>query len=169
MVSALVDDIVLVPERAIERAVQILIEEQRLVAEGAGAAGIAALVHAPERFAGRRVATVICGGNIDSRILASVMMRGLVRDGRLVRLRVEISDEPGVLATVARVIGETSGNIVEIYHQRLFQDVPVKQADLDAVVETRNADHVRDILARFDDLGMKARLLGTSAIDGAVI
>ncbi|MEQ8397056.1 threonine ammonia-lyase [Thalassobaculum sp.] len=169
IVSELVDHIVVVPERAIERAVQLLIEEQRLVVEGAGAAGIAALIHEPERFAGQRVATVICGGNIDSRILASVMMRGLVRDGRLVRLRIEISDEPGVLATVAQVIGETGGNIVEIYHQRLFQDVPVKQADLDAVIETRNADHVREILARFAELGMPARLLGTSAIDGAVI
>ncbi len=166
VVAALVEDIVLVPERAIERAVQMLIEEQRIVAEGAGAAGIAAMLHAPERFAGHRVATVICGGNIDSRILASVMMRGLVRDGRLVRLRIEISDEPGVLGTVARVIGETGGNIVEIYHQRLFQDVPVKQADLDAVIETRNADHVREIMARFTELGMKVRLLGTSAIDG---
>ena len=112
---------------------------------------------------------MICGGNIDSRILASVMMRGLVRDGRLVRLRIEIPDEPGVLAAVAQVIGDTGGNIVEIYHQRMFQDVPVKQADLDAVVETRNADHVREILARFDELGMPARLLGTSAIDGTVI
>src|SRR3546814_9562204 len=92
--------------------VQVLIEQQRLVVEGAGAAGIAALMHEPGRYAGRRVATVICGGNIDSRILASVMMRGLVRDGRIVRLRVEIPDEPGVLATVARVIGETGGNIV---------------------------------------------------------
>lgn len=169
VVSELVEDIVLVPERAIERAVQLLIEEQRLVAEGAGAAGIAALVHEPERFAGRRVATVICGGNIDSRILASVMMRGLVRDGRLVRLRIEISDEPGVLATVAQVIGATGGNIVEIYHQRLFQDVPVKQADLDAVIETRNAEHVREIMSRFAELGMKARLLGTSAVGGEVI
>lgn len=169
VIAALVDDIVLVPERAIERAVQLLIEEQRVVAEGAGAAGIAALIHEPARFADRRVATVICGGNIDSRILASVMMRGLVRDGRMVRLRVEISDEPGVLATVARVIGETGGNIVEIYHQRLFQDVPVKQADLDAVVETRNAEHVREIMSRFAALGMKVRLLGSSGIDGAVI
>jgi len=163
VVAELVEDIVLVPERAIERAVQVMIEQQRLVAEGAGAAGIAALLHDPERFAGQRVATVVCGGNIDSRILASVMMRGLVRDGRMVRLRVEISDEPGVLATVARVIGETGGNIVEIYHQRLFQDVPVKQADLDAVVETRNAEHVREIVARFAELGMTARLLGSTA------
>lgn len=121
----MVDHIVVVPERAIERAAQLLIEEQRLVVEGAGAAGIAALIHEPERFAGQRVVTVICGGNIDSRILASVMMRGLVRDGRLVRLRIEISDEPGVLATVAQVIGETGGNIVEIYHQRLFRRCPV--------------------------------------------
>jgi len=169
VVSDLVEDIILVPERAIERAVQVLIEEQRLVAEGAGAAGIAALIHAPERFAGHRVATVICGGNIDSRILASVMMRGLVRDGRLVRLRIEISDEPGMLATVASVIGETGGNIVEVYHQRLFQDVPVKQAELDTVVETRNAEHVREIMSRFAALGMNARLLGSSAIDGEVI
>ncbi|HEY9568222.1 MAG TPA: threonine ammonia-lyase [Thalassobaculum sp.] len=169
VVSELVEDIVLVPERAIERAVQVLIEQQRLVVEGAGAAGIAALMHEPGRYAGRRVATVICGGNIDSRILASVMMRGLVRDGRIVRLRVEIPDEPGVLATVARVIGETGGNIVEIYHQRLFQDVPIKQAELDAVVETRNAAHVREIVARFAELGMPARLLATSAVDGEVI
>ncbi len=169
VVNDLVEDIILVPERAIERAVQVLIEEQRLVAEGAGAAGIAALIHAPERFAGHRVATVICGGNIDSRILASVMMRGLVRDGRLVRLRIEISDEPGMLATVASVIGETGGNIVEVYHQRLFQDVPVKQAELDTVVETRNAEHVREIMSRFAVLGMNARLLGSAAIDGEVI
>lgn len=169
VVNDLVEDIILVPERAIERAVQVLIEEQRLVAEGAGAAGIAALIHAPERFAGHRVATVICGGNIDSRILASVMMRGLVRDGRLVRLRIEISDEPGMLATVASVIGETGGNIVEVYHQRLFQDVPVKQAELDTVVETRNAEHVREIMSRFAALGMNARLLGSAAIDGEVI
>jgi threonine dehydratase len=169
VVAELVEDIVLIPERAIERAVQILIEEQRLVAEGAGAAGIAAMLHQPERFAGLRIGTVICGGNIDSRLLASVMMRGLVRDGRLVRLRIEISDEPGMLATIARVIGETGGNIVEVYHQRLFQDVPVKQADLDAVVETRNADHVREIVARFAELGMTARLMGTSGVDGAVV
>lgn len=169
VVAELVEDIILVPEQAIERAVQVLIDEQRLVAEGAGAAGIAAMLHQPERVSGLRVATVICGGNIDARLLASVMMRGLVRDGRLVRLRIEISDEPGMLATIARVIGETGGNIVEVYHQRLFQDVPVKQADLDTVVETRNADHVREIVARFAELGMPARLMGTSGIDGAVI
>lgn len=166
IIADLVDEIVLVPETMIERAVQVLIEQQRLVVEGAGAAGVAALLNDPGRFAGRSIATVICGGNIDSRVLASVMMRGLVRDGRMVRLRVEISDEPGVLATIARLIGDTGGNIVEVYHQRLFQDVPVKQAELDAVIETRNAEHVREIMARFAEHGLRARLLSANTLDG---
>jgi threonine dehydratase len=160
IIAELVDDIVLVPERAIERAVQMLVEQQRVVAEGAGAAGIAALLHAPERFAGQSVATVVCGGNIDSRLLSSVLMRGLVRDGRLIRLRLQISDEPGMLATVAETIGRTGGNIVEVLHHRMFQDIPVKSADLDVVIETRNPAHVEDILGRFGDLGIRARLLG---------
>lgn len=166
IIADLVDEIVLVPEHTIERAVQLLIEQQRQVVEGAGAAGVAALLNDPGRFAGRAVATVLCGGNIDSRVLASVMMRGLVRDGRMVRLRIEISDEPGVLATVAKLIGETGGNIVEVYHQRLFQDVPVKQAELDAVIETRNAEHVREIMAKFAEHGMRARLLSANTLDG---
>jgi threonine dehydratase len=163
IISALVDDIILVPESAIERAVQMLVEQARVVAEGAGAAGIAAMLHAPERFAGDRVATVVCGGNIDSRLLSSVLMRGLVRDGRLVRLRLEISDEPGVLATVAQTIGATGGNIIEVLHHRVFQDIPVKNADLDVVVETRNADHVDEILARFAELGIGSRIMGVEA------
>lgn len=163
IIAALVDEIVLVPERAIERAVQLLVEQQRVVAEGAGAAGIAALLHAPDRFAGQSVATVICGGNIDSRLLSSVLMRGLVRDGRLIRLRLEISDEPGMLATVAETIGRTGGNIVEVLHHRMFQDIPVKSADLDVVVETRNTAHVDEILSRFAELGIEARLLGIEA------
>ena len=167
IIAALVDEIILVPERAIERAVQLLVEQQRVVAEGAGAAGIAALLHAPERFAGQSVATVICGGNIDSRLLSSVLMRGLVRDGRLIRLRLEIHDEPGMLATVAETIGKTGGNIVEVLHQRMFQDTPIKNADLDVVVETRNPAHVDEILARFVELGIEARLLGTEAGPGS--
>lgn len=166
IIAALVDEIILVPERAIERAVQLLVEQQRVVAEGAGAAGIAALLHAPERFAGQSVATVICGGNIDSRLLSSVLMRGLVRDGRLIRLRLEIHDEPGMLATVADTIGKTGGNIVEVLHQRMFQDTPIKNADLDVVVETRNPAHVDEILTRFAELGIEARLLSTDAGPG---
>ena len=166
IIAALVDDIVLVPETAIERSVQLLIEQQRVVAEGAGAAGVAALLHAPERFSGQRVATIICGGNIDSRLLSSVLMRGLVRDRRLIRLRFEISDEPGMLATVADTIGKTGGNIVEVLHQRMFQDTPIKNADLDVVVETRNRAHVDEILSRFAELGISARLLGTEGGPG---
>lgn len=165
IISNLVDEIILVPERAIERAVQLLVEQQRVVAEGAGAAGIAALLHAPDRFAGQSVATVICGGNIDSRLLSSVLMRGLVRDGRLIRLRLEIPDEPGMLATVADTIGKTGGNIVEVLHHRVFQDIPVKSADLDVVIETRNPAHVEEIVTRFRDLGIKSRLLGVEAAE----
>jgi threonine dehydratase len=166
IVGDLVDEILPVPERQIERAVQHLVDQQRVVAEGAGAAGIAAMLHLPERFIGRDVGVVICGGNIDTRILASLLMRGLVADGRLIRLRIEIPDEPGVLARVAKLIGDTGGNIVEVYHHRLFQDVPIKQAELDCVVETRNAEHVRELLSTFEANGMPARLLGSTAIEG---
>src|SRR3546814_16686109 len=99
-----------------------------------------------QRFAGRKIGLVVCGGNIDSRLLASVLMRGLVQAGRMVRLRVTISDQPGSLARVARDIGETGGNIDEIYHQRMFYDVPVKLAEIDDVVDTRYREHVHDII-----------------------
>ena len=165
IVKALVDDILLVSERDIERAVQLLIEGRKIVAEGAGAAGIAVLLRHGERFAGQRVGTVICGGNIDTRILGGVLMRGLVADGRLVRLRTEISDEPGVLARIAGLIGDTGGNIVEVYHQRLFQDVPVKMAEVDSVVETRNADHVSEIIRRLTEAGYPTRRLGDRSRD----
>jgi threonine dehydratase len=155
-----VDDILLVDESAIERAVQQLIEIQKIVAEGAGAAGIAALLAHPERFRGRRVGIVICGGNIDTRMLSSVLLRGLARDGKLVRIRSEISDSPGVLAKIAGLIGDSGGNIVEIYHQRLFYNVPVKLAELDAVIETRTPDHVREIVERLNQAGFPTRLLG---------
>ncbi len=169
IVRRLVSEILLVDERRLEQAVQLLAERQKLVAEGAGAAGIAALLAHPERFRGRRVGVVICGGNIDARLLASVLMRGLVADGRLARLRVEISDAPGRLAAVAQLIAECGGNIVEIYHQRLFQDVPVKLAELDVVVETRNAEHVREIASRLTDAGHTPRLLGTTKGAGEVL
>ncbi|GAB4166203.1 MAG: threonine ammonia-lyase [Thalassobaculales bacterium] len=166
VVRALVEEVVLVSEERIERAVQLLMEEQKLVAEGAGAAGLAAMLTRPELFAGRRVGMVVGGGNIDSRILSSVLLRGLVRDHRLVRLRAEITDQPGTLARVARIIGEAGGNIVEIYHQRLFEDVPVKLAELDAVVETRNRAHVEDILERLTAAGFRTRVLGTTNLAG---
>ena len=165
VVRRLVSDILLVEESAIERAVQMLVETQKLVAEGAGAAGIAALLAYAERFRGRRVGVVICGGNIDTRLLSSVLLRGLARDGKLVRIRSEISDSPGVLAKIAGLIGDCGGNIVEIYHQRLFYNVPVKLAELDAVIETRTSQHVREIVERLNQAGFPTRLLGTGTSD----
>jgi threonine dehydratase len=165
IVESLVSEILLVGEDTLERAVMQLIEVEKLVAEGAGAAGVAAMLAYRERFAGKRVGTVICGGNIDARMLAHILMRGLVRDGRMVRLRIEITDQPGALARLAGVIGKAGGNIIEIYHQRMFHDVPVKKADIDAVVETRNAEHVREIVQGLNAIGFPTRLLGTSSVD----
>lgn len=142
-----VDDVVLVSEIAIERAIHVLLEEEKLLAEGAGAAGIAALFASPERFAGKRVGIVLCGGNIDTGLLANVIARVRLSDGRVVRMRVEIDDRPGVLADVARLIGECGANILDVTHQRLFHDVSSKYAELDITVETRAVSDVDTILA----------------------
>ena len=168
IIEELVEDILLVDEALIETAVHVLVEQQKIVAEGAGAAGVAALMKEKERFAGRKVGVVICGGNIDVRLLSWVLTRGLVRDGRMVRLRIGIVDRPGVLANVARLIGETGGNIIEVYHQRLFYDVPAKQADVDAVIETRNAEHVHEIIAALEAGGFPTRVLSARSDEGLV-
>ena len=166
-VAALVDDILLVDEPTLERAVGLLLDATKLVVEGAGAASLAALLAHGERFRGRRVGLVLSGGNIDARLLASILQRELVRAGRLVRLRVEITDIPGALAKVTGIIGQQGGNIVEIYHQRLFQDVPVKHAEIDAVVETRNPRHVGELVAALNGAGFLTRLLSSTAVDGS--
>ena len=147
VVNDLVDDILLVHEQSLEWAVGALVEQQRVVAEGAGAAGIAAIYQHPKLFAGKIVGAVICGGNIDPRLLASILNRNMASDGRIARLRIDISDEPGMLAAITTSIGRCGGNIVEIYHQRLFYDVPAKLAKIDAVIETRGPDHVDEIIA----------------------
>ena len=157
--ARLVEDLLLVEEDAIERAVQMLAEQQKVVAEGAGAAGLAAMIAHPARFAGRRVGLVICGGNIDSRMLATVLMRGMVRDGRMVTLRIQISDTPGVLGRLAKLVGDSGGNIIEIHHQRMFNDLPPKRADIDAVIETRNPEHYREIVGVLEADGFPTRLL----------
>ena len=168
IIEELVEDILLVDEALIETAVHVLVEQQKIVAEGAGAAGVAALMKEKERFAGRKVGAVICGGNIDVRLLSWVLTRGLVRDGRMVRLRIGIIDRPGVLANVARLIGETGGNIIEVYHQRLFYDVPAKQAEVDAVIETRSAEHVHEIIAALEAGGFPTRVLSARSDEGLV-
>jgi threonine dehydratase len=162
----LVSAVVAVSEEHLERAVMLYLEVEKTVAEGAGAATLAALLAEPERFAGRRVGLVLSGGNIDSRLLASVIMRAQVRDGRIVRLRVGISDAPGSLARVAQHVADAGGNIIEVYHQRLFSDLPVKRADLDLVVETRDPAHVKALMERLSDDGFTVRLLETVASGG---
>ena len=149
----LVDEVLLVEEETIERAIVALIEIEKTVAEGAGAAGLAALLEHPRRFAGRRVGIPLCGGNIDSRLLSAVLMRGLVRDGRLVRLRVRMTDVSGSLAKVATLIGEAGGNIVEVQHQRVFGTASVKTPEVEFVVETRDREHTRAIAAHLDAHG----------------
>jgi len=159
IVKALVSDILLVDEAMLEGAVEILLERQKLVVEGAGAAGLAAVLAAPERFYGQRVGIVICGGNIDARLLASILMRGLVREGRLVRLRAELPDMPGALSRLSGVIGKHAGNIVEVHHQRLFHDTSVKRAELDVVIETQNRRHVEVLIAALVEAGFPTQLL----------
>ncbi len=161
IIERLVEDIILVDEPLIESAVHTLAEQQKIVAEGAGAAGVAGLMKAPEGFAGRKVGIVICGGNIDVRLLSWVLTRGLVRDGRMVRLRIGIVDRPGVLALITQLIGKTGGNIIEVYHQRLFHDVPAKHADVDAVIETRDAAHVAEIVESLKANGFPTRVLSS--------
>jgi threonine dehydratase len=166
VIERYVSEHVLLTEDEIETAVAVLSEYQKVVAEGAGATPFAAASRLREQLAGRKVGLVICGGNIDARVLASVLMRGLVRDGRLVRLRVDINDAPGVLAKVSGLIGQTGANIVEVYHQRLFHDVPVRRAEIDCVVETRNREHVREIVDALASGGFRTRILSTLSADG---
>jgi threonine dehydratase len=164
IIERLVSDILLVEEEPLEQAVQLMAEAQKVVAEGAGAAGLAAMLAHRQRFAGKRVGIVVCGGNIDVRMLGQVLVRGLVRDGRVVELRIEIVDQPGVLGRLARAIGDAGGNILEIHHQRLFTDLPVKRADIDAVIETRNAEHVKEITASLIEAGFTVRQLSSRSV-----
>jgi threonine dehydratase len=165
IVKALVSEIRLVDEVMLEGAVEALLEHQKLVVEGAGAAGVAAVLGVPERFRGRRIGIVITGGNMDSRLLASILMRGLVREGRLVRLRCELPDVPGALSRLSGVIGKHAGNIVEVHHQRLFHDASVKRAELDVVVETQNRRHVEVLIAALMAADFPTQLLLSSAAD----
>jgi threonine dehydratase len=155
---ALLDRVVSVDEIAIERAIALFIEVEKTVTEGAGATGLAALLAFPELFTGRKVGIVLSGGNIDTRLLASVLLRGLVRDGRIVRLRLMIGDAPGQLARVATVIGKLGGNIVEVQHQRLF-GVVAKATELDVTVETRDRNHFKELISALNTEGFTVRVL----------
>jgi threonine dehydratase len=155
IVRDLVAEIVLVDEQSLERAVNAYLTLQKTMAEGAGAAGLAAMLVKPERFRGRNVGLVLCGGNIDPRILASIMVRELEREERMVSFRLTIPDRPGVLGQIATRLGELGVNILEVDHHRLFLDVPAKGARLDVTVETRDRAHVQEILAVLEAEGFQ--------------
>ncbi len=145
MIRRHVCEVLVAPEESVEAAVVLLAEGAKLVAEGAGAAALAGMLAHPERFRGRRVGVPVCGANIDARILANVLMRGLLRDGRLLRLRMDIPDRPGVLADIATIIGRSGGNIIEVQHQRLRAVPSVQAAVLEVMVEARDQLHAQSI------------------------
>jgi threonine dehydratase len=147
VIRELVFEVVLVAEAHLERAVNAYLTLQKTMAEGAGAAGLAAMLAKPERFRGKKVGLILCGGNIDPRILASIMVRELERETRIVSFRLTIPDRPGVLGTIATRFGDLGANILEVDHRRLFLDVPAKGAKLDVTIETRDAAHAAEILA----------------------
>ena len=151
LIRAHVSDVLVVPERVVEDAIALLAEGAKLVAEGAGAIGVAALLAHRARFAGRRVATVVCGGNIDARILANVLLRGLLRDGRLLRLVLEIPDRPGVLADIATRIAARGGNVIEVTHRRLFAAPSVQAVELEVMVEARDAANATEITMALEE------------------
>jgi threonine dehydratase len=153
VIRNLVDDVVLVGERHLEEAVSLLLQIEKTVVEGAGAAGLAALLAHPDRFKGRTLGLVLCGGNIDTRLLANVLLRDLARSGRLARLRIKLQDRPGALFAVMRIFHEQSVNIIEIYHQRVFTTLPAKGLITDIECETRGPDHLERLVMALRDGG----------------
>ena len=153
VINQLVDDILLVPERDIERGIVLYVEAEKTVAEGAGATGLGALLADPERFRGRTVGLVLSGGNIDTHLLANVLLRDLARSGRMTRLRIQLQDRPGALAAVMKLFDEHKVNIVEVYHQRVFTSLPAKDAAIDVECEARDAAQLQRLTEALDQAG----------------
>ena len=166
IIRRLVDDVVLVEEEEIEQAVFALATHEKTVVEGAGAVGLAAVMADRERFAGRHVALVLSGGNIDSRILASILIRGLERDDRIVSLRLTIFDQPGTLGRIATILGAYGANILSVSHRRILLDVPTRGSSLDLMIETRDRDHSAEVIERLKAAGFDVeRHTGIAAAD----
>jgi threonine dehydratase len=159
VVKSLVDEIVLVAERELEHALAMLLNIEKTVVEGAGAAGLAAMVAHPSRFRGRKVGLVLCGGNIDTRLLANVLLRDLAREGRIARLRIRLKDQPGQLFGVARVFDQQQVNIIEVYHQRVFTSLPAKGLITDIECETRDRAHLERLVEALRAAGYEVRLV----------
>lgn len=156
MVARLVDDLVLVDEGDIEQAIVMLLEIDKTLVEGAGAAGLAALLKDPQRYRGRKVGLVLCGGNIDPLLLQAIIGRGMVRAGRLARIRVGARDLPGVLARITAVVGEAGANIEEVHHQRAFSTLAGQNVEVELVLQTRNPAHVKAVVERLQGAGFAA-------------
>jgi threonine dehydratase len=161
--AKLLDDIVLVEEETIEHAIGLLLNIEKTVVEGAGAAGLAALVQYPHLFKGRTTGVVLCGGNIDPRLLSTVILRELQREGRILNVGVEIEDRPGILAKIAALVGDAGGNIIEVSHNRMLTDMPVKVAELRMSIETRDAQHADSICETIERGGYRLRHYSTAA------
>ncbi len=159
IIKRLVDDLVLVDEGDIEQAVLMLLEIEKTLVEGAGAAGLAALVRYPDRFKGKRVGLVLCGGNIDPLLLAAIIERGMVRSGRLARIQVSARDVPGVLARITATVADAGANIEEVHHQRAFTMLAAQNVDIELVLQTRSKSHVEQVLQQLRAGGMEAALM----------
>jgi threonine dehydratase len=155
----LIDDVLLIEEPFFERAIALYCNVEKTVAEGAGAASLAALLAFPEKFRGKKCGLIITGGNIDTRLLASVLTRELVREQRIVTLRIIGDDRPGLLANVSAIIGQMGANIVEVAHNRLALDVPAKGAEFDVMIETRDAQHTQDVIDALRERGYPPRVV----------
>ncbi len=152
-----VDDLVLVDEGDIEQAIVMLLDIEKTLVEGAGAAGLAALLKEPARFAGKRIGLILCGGNIDPLLLASIIERGMARAGRLARIRVAARDAPGVLARITTIVGELGANIDEVHHQRAFTTLSAQNVEVELVLQTRNTAHVAEVVAGLNAAGFEAK------------
>lgn len=156
IIARLVDDLVLVEEGDIEQAMVMLLEIEKTLVEGAGAAGLAALLKYPERFRGKKVGLVLCGGNIDPLLLAAIIERGMVRAGRLARIRVSARDVPGSLAKITATVAEAGANIDEVHHQRAFTMLAAQNVDIELVIQTRGREHIAQVLAVLKAAGFEA-------------
>ena len=159
IIRDLVENLMLVNEDKLEQAVLLLLKEEKTVVEGAGAAGLAALMTDRGFFYGKKVGIILSGGNMDFLILSSIIQRGLVRSGRMIRLSVELRDVPGALADVSRCIGQTDANIVEVHHQRAFSHLPLQSAEVEFVLLTRGQEHIQEVLTILNSNGHKPHLL----------
>jgi threonine dehydratase len=155
ILAELANDVVLVSERDLERAVAMLVGIEKTVVEGAGAAGLAAMLSDRDRFKGKKVATLLCGGNIDTHLLANVLVRDLVRQGRIARLQVAAHDQPGALAAITRKVFEAGVNVLEIHHSRIFTSLPAKDTMIEVECEARDPQAIEDVVARLEAAGFR--------------